>query len=58
VHLVIDHARHQVTAGRIDDVRAGGGLDLTGNLDDALRLDQNVNVTNLTLVNQASVADE
>jgi hypothetical protein len=58
VHLVIDHARHQVTAGRIDDVRAGGGLDLARNLDDALPLDEDVNVTNLAFVNQASVADE
>ena len=58
MHLVVNHARHQVTALRIDDLGPFAGPDVGSYLLDTITLDQYINVTNFALVDEAGICDQ
>ncbi len=57
VHLVVDHARHQVSAGRVDHLRAAG-TDAAGDPGDPVALDEDVRVADLAFVDYTGILYE
>ena len=58
MHLVVDHARHQVAAGGIDDVDTPCSIYAARDLFDALAADQDIRIADFSLVDHARVTDQ
>ena len=58
MNLIVDHSRHQVTTVRIDDFNAVIYCNLCVDLFNSLAVHEHVDLANLSLIDQARIANE